>query len=170
MINRRLVALLALLGAGCATTSGNAPETTRSGFDGARVVSITPHGNACTTVLCTGLGAQWSSARPDQAIVSVAVFNQITGITGAAVNVDGKVTQLAAIAPTGFNRLGDAQKVSRSDFVVPLQLVRSIAGAKRAWLRVTTPGGSLEDAIVDGSTDSKALHALRRFLAEVDAR
>ena len=48
------------------------------------------------------------------------------------------------------------------------EVLRSIAGAQRAWLRVHTTDGYVEDAIVDGSTDSKALHAMRRFLSEVD--
>lgn len=53
-----ILALAAL--AGCSTTSGTGPNVTRSGFDGARVVAINGHGNACKGMLCTGLGAHWN--------------------------------------------------------------------------------------------------------------
>lgn len=163
-----MLLLAALVGAGCSTTSGLSPESTRSGFDGARVVTISHHGNACTSILCTGLGAQWTSANPADAILTVTVFNEFKGITGAALNIDGKITTIKPIGLTNFSRPGAPLKESSSNFAVPLQLLRSIAGAQRAWLRVHTTSGYLEDAIVDGATDSKALHAMRRFLAEVD--
>lgn len=166
-----LAALLSAALAGCATTSGVAPRESRSGFDGARVVTIEGHGNACQTMLCTGLGAQWTSARPESAILSVYVFSEIRGITGAQVSVDAlpplRLTPLPGL--TNFSVDSGVRK-SRSDFAVPLATVRQIAGAQRAWLRVQTTNGYIEDAIVDGSVDSHALHALRRFLAQVDVR
>lgn len=160
-------AAAALITVGCATTAGNAPTSSVSGFDGGRVVNISGHGLACKTMVCSGLGAQWSSKSPQSAIVTVYLFNDIKGITGASLSVDGQVTSLRAVNLTNFSRPGDAVKQSRADFVVPLQLVRSITTAQKAWLRVQTTDGYVEDAIVDGPTDSKALHALKRFLAEV---
>ena len=47
--------------------------------------------------------------------------------------------------------------------------LRAIADARRVWVRVSSTRGWSEQAIVDGDTDSKALHALRRFLAQVDS-
>jgi hypothetical protein len=166
----RMTLLAALLLAGCGTTTGLAPTSSVSGFDGARVVNITPHGVACSSMVCAALGVQWNSKRPDSAILTVSVFNQIVGITGAAINVDGNIIDLGrSQALTNFSRPGEMLRESSNDFVVPMSLVRSITTAKRAWLRVHTPQGSIEDAIIDGATDSKAYHALKRFLAEVAA-
>lgn len=155
---------------GCATTTGNAPTSSRSGFDGARVVSIGPHGVACSSMLCPAIGAEWNSKRPDSAVLHVSLFNAIVGINSAAINVDGATVELGrAQALTNFSRPGEMMRESSNYFVVPMSLVRSITTAKRAWLRVSTTQGAVEDAIIDGSKDSKAYHALRRFLTEVDA-
>lgn len=167
---RQLIALVCAALAGCATTSGQQATTSRSGFDGARVVNIAPHGAACTTTLCTGLGAQWSSNRRDQAIVTVAVWGDYSPIAGAALNVDGTVhTFNVSPATTDFSAPVTGMRQSTRSFVVPLATVRAIAASQKTWLRVMTPGGSLEHAIIDGATDSKAYHALKRFLAEVEA-
>lgn len=69
---------------------------------------------------------------------------------------------------TNFNELGAATKESRKGFIVPLDLVRKITTSQRTWLRVQTTGGYAEDAVIDGQTDSKAYHALKRFLTAVD--
>lgn len=165
-----IAALLCLSVAACATTDGLAAKSTTSGFDGARVVSIPAHGAACTQSVCPGLGANWSSQLPTTAILTVSLFNDISGITGAAVNVNGETVTLKRLGViTNFSRPGDPLRQSRADFAAPLQLVRQIAAADRAWLRVNTTDGYIEAAIVDGQTDSKALHAMRRFLAELDA-
>jgi hypothetical protein len=163
-------ALSSLALAGCmATTSGLQPTSVRSGFDGARVVNIAGHGVACRTVLCPGLGAQWSDKNPQTAIVTVYLFNEIKGVTGAQLAIDGRIVTLQPIPGlTNFSRPGDLVKESRRDFTVGLGDVRAVASAQRAWLRVQTTDGYVEEAIIDGATDSKALHALRRFLAEVD--
>lgn len=169
---RRSAAILAAAAilAGCATTTGTAPRESRSGFDGARVVSIQGHGLACKTVLCTGLGAEWNSKRPDMAVLTVHVFNAYVPITGAQLSIGSRppVALHGPTMPTGLDRTGGVRESSQG-FAVPLALVRDIAAADRAWLRVLTTSGAIDEAIVDGATDSKALHALRRFLAAVDA-
>lgn len=165
------IPLAAALLTGCATTSGTAPRSATSGFDGARIVTIEPHGAACRDFFCAGLGAQWRSSSPDSALVTVAIFNEIRGITGAQVNVDGQTTTWRKVTPlTDFSRPGSALKISSADFSVPLDQVRAIAsGQHRVWLRVLTTAGAVESAVIDGQTDSKAYHALRRFVTEVDA-
>ncbi len=163
--------LAAALLSSCATTSGTAPKTATSGFDGARVVTIEPHGAACREFFCPGLGAQWRSDAPELALVRVAIFNEIRGITGAQISVDDQATTWRKVTPlTDFSRPGSLLKVSSADFAVPLEQVRVIAsGQRRVWLRVLTTAGSMEVPVIDGQTDSKAFHALRRFVAEVDA-
>lgn len=156
--------------AGCATTSGSAPTETRSGFDGARVVNIEGHGLACKRMLCPGLGAQWNSGRPGSAVLTVYLFNDWQAITGAKLSIDGQVIELTPLKSsiTTFSRPGEAVKVSRRDFVADLATVRQMASGGKAWLRVGTLDGYIEEAVIDGPTDSKAFHALRRFLAQVD--
>lgn len=163
-----LLLILAAL-AGCATTSGSDARVSRSGFDGARIVTVNPHGNACRSMSCTGLGAQWSSKSPTEAVLVISLFNETRAIVGAQLNIDGKVYDLSNAQPfTNFSDFDAATKESRKGFIVPTDLIRKIAASQRTWLRVTTTVGNFEDAVIDGQTDSKAFHALRRFLASVD--
>ena len=155
--------------AGCSTTSGTGPNISHSGFDDARVVTINGHSNACQTMLCTGLGAQWKSNNPTEAILVVYIFNDIKGITGAKLNIDGKTYDFSIMQTfTNFNEFGAATKESRKGFLVPLELVRKITASQRTWLRVQTTAGNIENGVIDRQTDSKAYHALKRFLTAVD--
>lgn len=118
---------------------------------------------------CTGLGAQWNSKRPADSVLVVSLFNEVKAIIGAQLNIDGKVYDLSNAQPfTNFSDFGAATKESRKGFIVSTDLIRKITTSQRTWLRVTTTAGNFEDAVIDGQTDSKAYHALRRFLASVD--
>lgn len=162
-----MIVATALALAGCAT--GSPPTSRVSGLDGSRVVTVPSHGNACSGVVCTGLGAQWSSAEPGRALLVVYVFNDVRAITGASLSVGGRVHHLTPLGQTGFAPYVAATRESRKAFAVPLGLVRELAQADRAWLRIETPGGYLEDPVVDSGREGKSLGALRRFLASVDA-
>ncbi|KCB21126.1 hypothetical protein L544_3893 [Bordetella hinzii OH87 BAL007II] len=119
-------------------------------------------------MICTGLGAQWSSKNPTESVLVVSLFNETRAIIGAQLNVDGKVYDLSNAQPfTNFSDFGAATKESRKGFIVQTDLIRKITTSQRTWLRVITTAGNFEDAVVDGQTDSKAFHALRRFLASV---
>jgi hypothetical protein len=162
------VIIVGLIVAGCSTT-GRAPQVGRSGFDNARTVTIEPHANTSTRVTATGLGAHWSAAWQDQVILEVAVFNLATGITNAELNIDGNKTTLERNGDvTDIDRTGDVI-ISTNSFKTNLATVEKILKSKRTWLRVGTPTGTLEDAVIDGPTDSKAFHALERFMAAVKA-
>lgn len=161
--------LLALTVSGCATTYGLAPEVTRSGFNGAKVVVITRHGNACTTMVCTTLGAQWDSSTPTLALLNVGFVGAYKGIRSAQLNIDGTIVDLKlGELGTQFEKPVELQRESSRSFEVPLALVRQITASKRTWLRVHTTSGYVEDAVVDGDIDSKAFNALKRFLLAVD--
>lgn len=90
-----MIVAAALALAGCAT--GSQPTSRVSGLDGSRVVTVPGHGNACSGVVCTGLGAQWSSATPDHALLVVYVFNDVRAITGASLSVGGRVHRLTQV-------------------------------------------------------------------------
>lgn len=154
--------------ASCANTAGTAPTETRAGFDGARVVDIAPHGAACLSMPCVSLGAQWSSANPTSALLKVRLTgNAYTGIRRLELNIDGATRSLETSA--GLTRFSSAVPPLRDSdqvFGVPLATVQALATAKRAWVRVHTGDGYIDAAVIDGDADSKALHALRRFLAQ----
>ena len=156
---------------GCSTTSGLSPEVSKSGFDGATVVDVAPHGNQCLN-LCTTLGAQWSSARPDMASLRVGIYDpsKFYAIRGAQVRIGGDVITLKPEPGTAqfeVDRAGAARDSNRW-FAVPLDLVRRIAASDDAWIRLSTNAGTVDDAIIDNGKDSKALNALKRFLAKID--
>lgn len=168
LIAASLSAAFLLTLVGCATTTGLAPTTSHSGFDNASVVSISSHGNACTGMTCTGLGAQWSAKTPETALLMVSISNEYKGITGAQLNMDGQVLTLKkTVTATSMDGSGGIKQSTQS-FIVPLSLIRDITNSKRTWLRVQTTAGSYEDAVIDGDKDSKAFHALKRFLVSVD--
>ncbi|WP_314972844.1 hypothetical protein [Comamonas testosteroni] len=157
-----------LLVAGCANTVGLEPTTSYSGFDNANVVTIRPHGNACAEMVCTGLGAQWSAKTPETALLMVTITNEYRGIMSAQLNIDGQVVTLKkTMTATAMDAAGGIRQ-STQTFVVPMSLVKGITSSKRTWLRVQTTEGSYENAVIDGEQDSKAFHALKRFLASVE--
>jgi hypothetical protein len=163
-----LAAIAAAILSACANDVGTAATEQRSGFSGARVVDISPHGMHCDTA-CLSLGAQWSSEHSDSVILKVAINLQIIGITSAKVNIDGAVTDLAPLPGlTNFDTSGSLVTSTHS-FTAPLSLVRQMAAGQRVWVRVGTTKGYVDDYIIDGGRDTKALHALRRFLTQVDA-
>lgn len=157
--------------AGCATSSGLSAKTSYSGFDNAAVVNIPPHGNIPNggmNMILTGLGAQWNQANKNEVVLIVAIFNDRTPITGAEVNIDGqKVALTPSPGITDTAAGGDIMQTSTKAYLCDVATVEKIVASKRTWLRVHTPTGYLENGVIDGSKDSKAFHALRRFLNEV---
>lgn len=154
---------------GCKSTTGMDATEHYSGFDNARIVNIVPHGNACQNMVCTGFGLQWSSEHKDSALMVVQIFNQMSAIFGAKLNIDGEVITLyesQLITSTDISSGGYVKNSSKA-FSISLETLRRISKAKRVWMRVETPDGTLEDAIIDGDTDSKSYHALKRFLTKI---
>lgn len=143
-----------------------------SGFDGARVVDIAPHGAACEGLPCVSLGAQWNSRKPDATIATVTVLGaRFSGIRRLAISIDGQERTFQPSGITRFEPGPTAQtRESRQDFVLPLATLREIRAAKRVWVRVSTVDGYLDQAVVDDQKDSKAFHALGRLLAEIDGK
>jgi len=167
-ICRALLLAMAATVASCANTVGLEATETRAGFDGARVVDMAPHGTACAGMPCISLGAQWSSANPTSALLKVRLTgNAYTGIRRVELNIDGATSALETSAGlTRFSSTVPPLRDSDQVFGVPLATVQAISTAKRAWVRVHTGEGYIDAAVIDGDTDSKALHALRRFLGQ----
>lgn len=162
--------------AACSTTSGSDASERQSGFSGGRIVSIAPHGAICPIATagsgCAALGAYWDSTRADRAqLVVMLVDAKLRSITGLDLNIDGRITRLEPSSlPTGAERIPGGTVIESSRyFPTTLATVRELKSAKRVWLRVHTLDGFIESAIIDGAEDSKAYHAIGRFLARVDA-
>lgn len=164
---RTIVFLSALAIGACSNTSGLAPKVSHSGFDNSKVVNIAPHGNACTYMTCTGFGLQWNSKYPDDAFMIVQVFNNVTPIFGAQLNIDGDIITLKESQLVSSYDVDGYTRNSSKAFSVSLETLESIENANRVWMRVETPDGTIEDAIIENGKDSKSYHALKRFLLEV---
>lgn len=119
-------------------------------------------------MVCTGIGAQWNQSHPNSVILIINVFNNVTGITGAQLNIDGEIVTLNRTSGVTDFQVDNYIKNSTKGFVTDLSVVRRIIKSKRTWLRVSTPTGYIEDRVVDGKKDSKALHALKRFMSSVE--
>lgn len=164
------ISLLCALMFGC-TKIGTSVNVGHSGFDNARTVSISPHASAGIGPIYLGLGAQWNASNPDTVILIVAVFFKYTGITGAELNIDGEkvsLTQLSS-SSTDMDNSGGFQ-ISKRGFASDIAIVKKITASKRTWLRLHTPTGYIEDAVIDGAKDSKAYNALIRFITAVEAK
>lgn len=159
-----LAMAMSLACASCMHSMGLSPTVSHSGFDDARVVSIDHHGLSDYSNM--GLGAQWTSARPDDAILTICAYST-TSISGAEVKVDGERHELPlADSPTQFDRAGGI-RLSCRDFLATLELVYRMTKAKAAWVLIHTSGGSMEGFVRSGQEDSKAYYALKRFLYAV---
>jgi hypothetical protein len=165
---RKIAFCAAIFLAGCSTSSGLQPTVQRSGFDGATVVNIEPHGTSCSS-FCTTIGAQWSSKAPDSVILSIGVvgYTNYHVVSGAAVRINDKIIELtpAPVLTSHANTTGARQ--SEKDFYAPLSLVEEIVASDDAWIRVRTNSGVMDDLIVSGGKDSKAYHALGRLLSSI---
>lgn len=166
-----LVGLVVFALAGCANTVGMDPSETVAGFDKARVVNIAPHGVGCVGGVgpCLALGAEWSSAKPGGALLTLLVLGpEYAGVQRLSIRADGQETALQSAGLSQFKPGAPPWRESTQTFSVPLDLVRKIAGGQSVWLRAHTTTGYIDAAVIDGQQDSKAVHALRRFLAAVD--
>jgi hypothetical protein len=169
-----LVSLTCVLVLGCGgSKKGLSANVGHSGFDNARTVDIPPHVNAMTgTPIRTGLGAQWNASRPDSVLLIVAMWNQYMVITDAQLNIDGEKISLTRLSDsvTDIDRNDVGRPTSTRAFATDIATVKKIIASKRTWLRVNTPTGYIDDAVIDGGKDSKAYHALIRFIAAVEAK
>jgi hypothetical protein len=163
-----------LFATGCGLGESSA-EVDYSGFDNSRTVDIRVHWNTPKSLgEGTGLGAQWSEATPDSLILRVGTtsFQKHFNITGATLNIDGKLISLKATDNPTETRSADVgsgltSHLSTKGFVTNLATVEKILHSRRTWLRVYTSSGSLENAVIEGEEESQAYRALVRFMQKV---
>lgn len=184
----RTLAIAATLAAaaglgGCGATAGTKAHIQTSTFDGSRTVYIEAHGTNCgMSMVCSMLGAQWNSAAPAQAQLVVETMGSYASINRAALNIDGQIIRLEPTATATQYRQSISQapgtyssaiaalgRTSTQTFRAPLDLVRRMLAAKDVRLRVVTSETTIESTVFSPAADSKAHHALQRFVAQVDA-
>ncbi|QDP46010.1 MAG: hypothetical protein Unbinned4052contig1001_10 [Prokaryotic dsDNA virus sp.] len=162
-----LVSALAL--AGCAANSGNPAQVSYSGFDDAKVVTISRHAASCEGFICPNIGFQWVESKPDDVLVSAGMLNITTAILGAQLKIDGEVYPLSSTASiTGFTEPGDIMRESSKSFVTGVGVVRKLSSSDDSWIRVETSEGLIDAPIADENKKSRAYYAAQRFITEVD--
>lgn len=172
MMSWRAVGALAFCAAtaACSNTIGGGARSETSGYDGSTQVWISPHGTNCgARLICTSVGAEWNARTPDKAVLVVTFDGDYVGIRGVSLRVDGTEIPLQGGSDvTNFSNATGVMRESQRTFPVSLALVRKIASSQRTWVQVTTSSGIIESALIGDGKDSKAIYAMRRFLAEVD--
>lgn len=161
-----IIGLASLFTLGCATTSGLNPQTAVSNFDGVKSVAIAPHGAACKSMVCPMIGASWLDNQPDNVGITVRLFNEIANIHSVSFNIDGEIINIKNEHATSFDQV-TGSNYSQATIVVSYSILTKILQSKRTWMKVSTSKGAHEVAIVDGTVDSKAFNALKRFDAQV---
>ena len=164
-----LLAIAALgLATGCASRQPLVPQVHDAvETDGARTLSATPEPLACAGgPRCATLAASWTSAKPGQARLIVALPGMPAQVTGADVHIGGsEVVRLRV--PAASPGAADAQG---SGFDVPLRVIDRIAYGSRTWMRVYTAGGvGVDEHIHSGEQRSRASEAMAHFLVAVQA-
>lgn len=160
--------LLTAILAGCGTTSGLAPQTKSSGFDGKKQVTIMPHGAACTSMGCPAIGAIWIQDQPDRVGLRFQSINDLSLVRSAHLNIDGKTYNFQNTGNTDLSHTNGTAK-SGMVAVTDMDVVDKILESKKTWVRISTNQGNVEAAIIDNGKDSKAYNALKRFKAQVEA-
>ncbi|MGP1666889.1 MAG: hypothetical protein ACTS5I_13445, partial [Rhodanobacter sp.] len=154
-----------------------------SSFDNSHTVWIEAHGTNCgMSMVCSMLGAQWTDSTPDKAMLVVQTMGSYAAITAAAVNIDGRIVVLpmpkslthysqSLPQPSGqYNAaMAELGRTSTQGFDASLGLIRQILAAHSVKLRVQTSEVTIDSIVFTADKDSKAHHALKRFMAQVDA-
>ena len=161
-----IIGLVSLFTIGCSTTSGLNPHTAKSNFDGVKSVAIVPHGAACKSMVCPMLGATWLDDQPDNVGLTVQLLNEIANIHSVSFNIDGEIISLKPLGLTRFDQAAGSN-YSQATMVTSYSVLTKILQSKRTWMKVSTSKGAHEVAVVDGTVDSKAFNAIKRFDAQV---
>lgn len=160
---------------GCATTSGLDAKTTTSDFDKSKRVSIAPHGSVCTNnyATCALLGFTWTDKKPEQSNILVQVTEPTNGgeyhsIITTKLNIDGDIITLKpSIGDTNSFDYNEVFKTSSRLYDVPLSTLNKVKLSKITKIQVIADGAIIEGDLKDGDKNTKAYHAMLRFLDQI---
>ena len=175
-----LCAALSLGVFGCATSSGLNPTTSKSDFDNPKTIDIKPHGLSCknTGVYCPTIGFRWQDDNPSKAAIRLVMIDlygsQVIGgdyvrIGDLRLKIDGELIILKPVGSglTSYDYDKISGRSSTQAYVVPMALLNKIHSSKETLLQISTDKGDIEDYIVKTNADTKAYHALNRFLEAI---
>lgn len=166
-----IAGFLSILLVGCANTQGTNPVSGVDRYSGSKTVLIQPHGTDCKTMQCISLGAFWIESEKDMALLTVSLLNTTDFIRSAYLEIDGEKYPLRDDGDmTRYDRpLSNSPTYieSKKDYIVPLELIKKITSAKKAWVFVQTGSGYMSNAVIDSQGDSKAYYAMQRFLTAI---
>ena len=166
-----LAAFVASFLTGCANNQGQEAITGVDRHSGSKTVLMQPHGTDCKSMQCIAIGAFWAESEKDTALLNISLMNTTDFVRSAYLEIDGKKYQLRDGGDlTRYERpLANysAYAQSRKDYLVPLDLIKKLSTAKKAWVFVETGSGVMSDAIIDSQGDSKAFYAMQRFLKQI---
>jgi hypothetical protein len=142
-------------------------------------VNIVPHAtafNSASGLDETRIGAEWNAANGKAAILTIEIVdieNEYHAITGVKFNIDGEIVTLTPVSGSATDFFKDdaapSIKTSSRGYVTTIDVIEKIIHSHKTWLRVSTPTGYIENAVIDGDKDSKAYNALIRFMNAVKA-
>ncbi|MBJ9817978.1 hypothetical protein I5679_13910 [Citrobacter koseri] len=166
-----ITSLMALALFGCSNTQGTNPISGVDRHSGSKTVIIQPHGADCESMRCIALGAFWTESEKDYALLTVSLMNTSDFVRSAYLEIDGVKYPLRDDGDlTRYDRpLNNVSSYveSKKDYIIPLDVVKKITTAKKAWVFVQIGSGYMSNAIIDAQGDSKAYYALQRFLAAI---
>lgn len=162
-------ALLAFAVTGCANTSGLDAKTSQSTFDGAKTVRIAPHSLGCKSA-CSTMGFGWTSKSPNDVFVDLKMIQlpDYKSIQQLRFNIDGQISNFKPIQTlTDYKNEGVLGKTATQSFVIPQSYAKKLHNSKDVRVQIVTEAGSVDDYLIIGDKDSKAYHALGRFLTQL---
>lgn len=175
-----LCAVLSLGVFGCATSSGLSPTVSKSDFDNTQTIDITPHGLSCknTGVYCPTLGFRWHDDNASAATIRLVMIDlygshaaggDYVRIRDLRLKIDGELVTLKPIGSglTNYDYDKITGRTSTQAYVVPKSLLTKIYSSKETLVQIVTDKGNIEDYIVKPNADTKAYHALNRFLEAI---
>jgi len=110
---------------------------------------------------CPTLGASWSSATPNRAVLLVGTWGATMQVQAAEFDVRPYLPiRVRALATQGSDIPGVTA------FVVPMDTLERIALGKNAYIKLDTDAGVVQESLIAGDSSSPAADALKRFIYE----
>lgn len=174
-----------LITSGCVTTVDSITDvgqfrSVQDKFDGAKRISLTPawvaknDSKGVSWATPYKLGAQWVSTNPGEVQMIIEVPNQIVGIRGLGLNIEGSVINFDAITSTNFKLETSFSVKSSVGYVsVPIDIFKLAVSSSDVNVRVSFTGGKFSDGDFDqpagwGNAPTAKKYLKDKFIPELN--